>query len=79
MSELTTAKKTVIEREVSCLLEKGLAPNLMSFVSELLGPEGLRRRSAPASSGATATTSQVSDGSCSTFDDNNEALLKATY
>lgn len=56
---MSTAKKAVIERETFCLLEKGWAPNLMSFVAELLGPEGLRRAQ-PAATGS--ATPQVSTG-----------------
>lgn len=48
MEDLSTAKKAVVEREIFCLLERGLAANLMSFVADLLGPEGLRRESPPA-------------------------------
>lgn len=48
MENLSAAKKAVIDREIFSLLERGLAPNLMSFVAELLGPEGLRRASSPA-------------------------------
>ena len=45
MPDLSAAKRMVVDREIFCLLEQGLAPNLMSFVAELLGPEGLRRAS----------------------------------
>lgn len=48
MEDLSTTKKAVVEREIFCLLERGLAANLMSFVADLLGPEGLRRESPPA-------------------------------
>ena len=60
LGDLPTAKKAMVDREMFCLLEKGLAPNLMSFVAELLGPEGLRRAS-PAT-GAAVSGNQVGDG-----------------
>lgn len=53
MKELPNAKREVVDRQIFSLLEKGLAPNLMSFVAELLGPEGLRK--AP----STAANAQV--------------------
>lgn len=59
VSDLPPAKKNVIDREIFCLLEEGLAPNLMSFVSELLGPDWLRRRPMSLSAGATTSASQV--------------------
>lgn len=60
MEDLSAAKKAVVDREIFCLLERGLAANLMSFVAELLGPEGLRRASPlAAATGAAATAHQV--------------------
>lgn len=57
MEGLPTAKRAVVDREIFWLLEKGLAPNLMSFVAEILGPEGLRRASPTT---AAASAGQVS-------------------
>lgn len=48
VQDLSAAKKAVIDREIFCLLEKGLASNLMSFVAKLLGPEGVRQATPPA-------------------------------
>lgn len=52
MPGLCSLKRQLVDHWVFALLEQGLAPNLMSFLAELLGPEGLRR-APPATSVAT--------------------------
>ncbi|CAM9536402.1 unnamed protein product [Pylaiella littoralis] len=61
VQDLSAAKKAVIDREIFCLLEKGLASNLMSFVAKLLGPEGIRQ-AAPSSAAHSAQVGQAGEG-----------------
>lgn len=61
MQDLSAAKKAVIDREIFCLLEKGLASNLMSFVAKLLGPEGIRQAT-PSSAAHSAQVGQAGEG-----------------